>query len=173
MYHPRPKYYFSLFFEIAPSPPRSTLHLCPFTFMWRRSFGTIRCTSLYSNIFFTILITFSIFYFQFFSILLDWGLWQRYCDGCDPTDLPLPSHFRHVIYSPYGTYVCWRYDVSTTVLFLSIPYYLTTCTIQDTKLIFLYYWKLLLLHQYSLSFFAVSRACDDAHSARSDVLTIF
>ena len=117
MYHPRPKYNVSLFFEIAPSPSISTLHFCPFTFMWRRSFGTIRCTSLYSNIFFTILITFSIFFFNFFSILLDWGLWQRYCDGCDPTDLPLPSHFHHVIYSLYGTYLCLRYDVSTTVLF--------------------------------------------------------
>ena len=41
--------------------------------------------------------------------------------------------------------------------------------IQDTNRFVLYYFEMSFLHQYSISFLAISHACDNAHSARSDV----
>jgi hypothetical protein len=41
--------------------------------------------------------------------------------------------------------------------------------IQDSNRFVLYYFETRFLHQYSISFLAISHACDNAHSSRSDV----
>ena len=106
MYDPRHKDSFSLLLEIAISPSISTFLLCPFTSMRRRSFGTIWCTYLYSNIFFTVLIIFLHFYFLLSCYYTSCSIPYRLLILPSSVGLPSTIPFAHVLYSPYGTYIC-------------------------------------------------------------------